>query len=120
MPKGVMLTHGNLLYNSAALSRALQNTTDSHGIIWLPLFHDMGLIGGILQAAFCGGRATIMSPVSFLQRPIRWLQAISNSRAQISGGPNFAYDLCVEKITPEQRETLDLSSWEIAFSGAET
>ncbi len=119
MPKGVMLTHGNLMHNSALIARSFENRPNPQGIIWLPLFHDMGLIGGILQAPYCGGHSTIMSPAAFLQRPICWLRAISSRRAAVSGGPNFAYDLCVHKTTAEQRATLDLSSWEVAFNGAE-
>ena len=119
MPKGVMLTHGNLMHNSALIARSFENRPNPQGIIWLPLFHDMGLIGGILQAPYCGGHSTIMSPAAFLQRPICWLRAISSRRATVSGGPNFAYDLCVHKTTAEQRATLDLSSWEVAFNGAE-
>ena len=119
MPKGVMLTHSNLMHNLDLIYQTFDLNSDSHGMIWLPLYHDMGLIGGILGACYCGGQSTVMSPVAFLQRPIRWLQAISNSRATNSGGPDFAYDLCVRKITPEQKAGLDLSSWEIAFNGAE-
>src|SRR5436309_9170980 len=119
MPKGVMLTHSNLMHNLDLIYQTFDLNSDSHGMIWLPLYHDMGLIGGILGACYCGGQSTIMSPVAFLQRPIRWLQAISNIRATISGGPNFAYDLCVRKITPEQKATLDLSSWNIVVNGAE-
>ena len=88
-------------------------------VTWLPLYHDLGLIGGILQPLYAGIGSTILAPTAFLQRPIRWLQAVSRERATISGGPNFAYDLCVRKITPEQKATLDLSSWEIAANGAE-
>jgi acyl-CoA synthetase (AMP-forming)/AMP-acid ligase II len=79
----------------------------------------MGLIGGMLETVYCGGTSVLMSPVDFLQRPLRWLQTISQTQAAISGGPNFAFDLCVDKITPEERATLDLSSWRLAFSGAE-
>ncbi len=119
MPRGVMLTHGNLLYNLALIYQCFGHTPDSRGVIWLPPYHDMGLIGGILQPLYGGFPVTLMSPFAFLQRPFRWLQAISHTRATTSGGPNFAYDLCVRKITPEQRATLDLSCWEVAFSGAE-
>ncbi|MEO1464770.1 MAG: AMP-binding protein, partial [Cyanobacteria bacterium J06633_1] len=84
-----------------------------------PTYHDMGLIGGVLQPLYGNFPVTLMSPLDFLQKPIRWLQAISQYRATTSGGPNFAYDLCVNKTTPEQREGLDLSSWEIAYNGAE-
>ncbi|PYS24486.1 MAG: beta-ketoacyl synthase [Acidobacteria bacterium] len=118
-PKGVMLTHGNLLHNSALIQECFGTTPDSRGMVWLPPYHDMGLIGGILQPLFVGMPVTLMSHVSFLQRPLRWLQAISRSRATSSGGPNFAYDLCISKTSPEERATLDLSSWTTAFNGAE-
>lgn len=118
-PKGVMLTHRNLLHNSALIHSAFGHDDNARGVIWLPPFHDMGLIGGILQPLYGDVPVTLMAPVSFLQRPLRWLQAISHYRATSSGGPNFAYDLCVRKITPEQRTGLDLSSWEVAFCGAE-
>ncbi|WP_019504308.1 fatty acyl-AMP ligase [Pleurocapsa sp. PCC 7319] len=119
-PKGVMLSHGNLLYNEEMVKVAYQHTEKTIFVGWLPLFHDMGLIGNVLQPMYLGIPSFLMSPVDFLQRPFRWLQAISRYRATTSGGPNFAYDLCVRKITPEQIESLDLSSWEIAFNGAET
>jgi amino acid adenylation domain-containing protein len=118
-PKGVMLTHGNLLHNLELIARAFEQTSESRGVIWLPPYHDMGLIGGILQPLYAGFPVTLMSPVTFLQSPARWLQAITRSQATASGGPNFAYDLCVQKITPEQKETLDLSHWNVAFCGAE-
>ena len=119
MPKGVMLTHGNLLHNLTLIQRYFEITSEARGVTWLPPYHDMGLIGMILGTVYAGVESTIMSPVAFLQRPIRWLQAISNARATVSGGPNFAYDLCVRKITAEQKATLDLSSWTIAVNGAE-
>ena len=118
-PKGVILTHGNLLHNSAHIQQRFVHTAASRGVIWLPPYHDMGLIGGILQPLYVGFPVTLMSPVDFLQRPLRWLQAIARYKATTSGGPNFAYDLCVRKITPEQRAMLDLSSWTVAFTGAE-
>ncbi|WP_153009579.1 AMP-binding protein, partial [Mastigocoleus testarum] len=118
-PKGVMLTHGNLLHNSALIHQCFGHSKDSQGVIWLPPYHDMGLIGGIIQPLYGGFPVTLMSPVDFLQKPYRWLQAISRYKATTSGGPNFAYDLCMHKITEEQRATLDLSSWEVAFNGAE-
>ncbi len=111
--KGVMLTHRNLLHNSALIQAAFGHDKNARGVIWLPPFHDMGLIGGILQPLYSNIPVTLMAPVSFLQRPLRWLQAISHFCATSSGGPNFAYDLCVRKITPEQRVGLDLSSWEV-------
>jgi amino acid adenylation domain-containing protein len=119
LPKGVMITHGNLLQNSALIRHCFDSGPESRGVFWLPLFHDMGLIGGVIQTLYCGGASTLFSPVSFVQRPIRWLQTISDTRAMISGAPNFAYELCVEKTTPEQRALLDLSSWRVAFNGAE-
>jgi acyl-CoA synthetase (AMP-forming)/AMP-acid ligase II len=118
-PKGVMLSHGNLLSNLRMIQRAFQHTEQSIGVSWLPLYHDMGLIGSLLQPLHVGFPCILMSPMAFLQRPFRWLQAISRYRATGSGGPNFAYDLCVRKITPAQRAMLDLSSWVNAFSGAE-
>ena len=118
-PKGVMVTHGNLLANSAQIRACFGSTPESRGVFWLPLFHDMGLIGGVLQTVYCGGSSTLLSPVAFLQRPLRWLEAISKTGATISGGPDFAYDLCVRKIDPEQRAGLDLSRWAVAFDGAE-
>jgi len=118
-PKGVMLTHANLMHNSALIAYAFEHTRSGSGVFWLPSYHDMGLIGGILQPLYIGQPNVLMSPMSFLQRPLRWLQAISRYRCTISGGPNFAYDLCVRKITAEQRATLDLSRWQLAFNGAE-
>ena len=118
-PKGVMVSHGNLIHNEQVIERAFQQSADSIIVGWLPLYHDMGLIGNIIQTLYVGGHCILMSPLSFLQRPLRWLDAISRYRATTSGGPNFAYDLCVRKIKPEQRATLDLSSWIVAFNGSE-
>jgi acyl-CoA synthetase (AMP-forming)/AMP-acid ligase II len=118
-PKGVMLTHGNVLHNSALIKHYFEHTAESRGVIWLSLYHDMGLIGGVIQPFYAGFPVTLMSPISFIQAPRRWLQAISHTRATTSGGPTFAFDLCVTKITPEQRATLDLTSWDVAFTGAE-
>ncbi|MFN6568069.1 fatty acyl-AMP ligase [Dendronalium sp. ChiSLP03b] len=118
-PKGVMVSHGNLLHNSVTIHKLFGHTPNSKGMIWLPPYHDMGLIGGILQPLYGGVPVVLMASVDFLQKPIRWLQAISRYKATTSGGPNFAYDLCVRKVTPEQLENLDLSSWEVAFTGAE-
>ncbi|MEH2169755.1 MAG: amino acid adenylation domain-containing protein [Nostoc sp.] len=118
-PKGVMVSHGNLLHNEVLIKQAMQHTENTLFVGWLPLFHDMGLVGNMLQPLYLGIPCILMAPVAFLQKPLRWLQAISRYKATTSGGPNFAYDLCVRKITPEQRATLDLSSWEIAFNGAE-
>jgi acyl-CoA synthetase (AMP-forming)/AMP-acid ligase II len=118
-PKGVMISHGNLLHNSALIQNCFQDTPESQGVSWLPVYHDMGLIGGVLQPIYVGAQTVLMSPMDFLQKPIRWLEAISHYGATTSGGPNFAYDLCIQKITPEQLEKLDLSHWELAFTGAE-
>jgi len=118
-PKGVMLNHANLMHNSAMISYAFEHTRSSSGVFWLPLYHDMGLIGGTLQPLYMGQPNVLFSPTQFLQMPFRWLRAISKYRATISGGPNFAYDLCVEKITEEQKASLDLSRWKLAFNGAE-
>ncbi|MBD2453057.1 amino acid adenylation domain-containing protein [Nostoc sp. FACHB-87] len=118
-PKGVMISHRNLLHNAQTTRQFMEHSPASKFVTWLPMYHDMGLIGGILQPLYGGFPCIIMPPAAFLQRPYRWLQAISHYRGTTSGGPNFAYDLCVQKITPEQKATLDLSSWSVAFNGAE-
>jgi len=118
-PKGVMVSHGNILHNAAMTYRYMGHSPRSRFVSWLPMYHDMGLIGGVLQPLYGGFPCILMAPAAFLQRPYRWLKAISDYGATTSGGPNFAYDLCVDKITPEQRQTLDLSSWQVAFNGAE-
>ena len=118
-PKGVMITHGNLLCNQRSIKMGFGHTDKTIFAGWLPLFHDMGLIGNVLQPLYLGIPSILMSPVAFLQKPFSWLQAISRYKATTSGGPDFAYDLCVRKITPEQLSSLDLSSWEVAFNGAE-
>ncbi|MBD2360533.1 amino acid adenylation domain-containing protein [Anabaena minutissima FACHB-250] len=119
IPKGVMLSHANLLHNAEVTRQYMEHTSSSKFVTWLPAYHDMGLIGGILQPLYGGFPCIMMPPASFLQRPYRWLKAISDYRGTTSGAPNFAYQLCIEKITPEQRSTLDLSSWSVAFNGAE-
>jgi len=123
-PKGVLLSHANLLHNSRAIDTAFAHPglgADGQrtGVIWLPPYHDMGLIGGLLQPIYAGFPVVLMSPVHMLQRPMRWLEAISRYRGTVSGGPNFAYELCVRKSTPEQRAALNLSCWQLAFNGAE-
>ena len=118
-PKGVMVTHGNLLHNESMIQRAFRQTSDSVIVGWLPLYHDMGLIGTVLQPLFTGSRCVLMSHVAFLQRPVRWLAAISRYHATTSGAPDFGYDLCARKITVEERASLDLSSWTTAFNGSE-
>ena len=118
-PRGVMVSHRNLISNSSNVQGAFEVTPDTVSVTWLPAFHDMGLTNGIIQPLLEGRRCYLMSPQSFLQRPLRWLQAISRYRAAVSGGPNFAYELCIRRTTPEQREALDLSSWYAAYNGAE-
>ena len=118
-PKGVVLTHANLLHNLEHVRRCFEQGEDTLSVIWLPPYHDMGLIGGILQPFYANYLAILMSPLDFLQRPFRWVQAISRYGATTSGGPNFAYDLCARKVTPEQVASLDLSQWRVAFNGAE-
>lgn len=118
-PKGVQLCHRHLLTNSRMSARAMGCNRDSVLIAWLPPYHDMGLIGGLLQPMYSCFPVHLMAPATFLQRPIRWLEAISKYRGTISGAPNFAYELCVKRIRPEQLAALDLSSWQVAGNGAE-
>jgi acyl-CoA synthetase (AMP-forming)/AMP-acid ligase II len=118
-PKGVILSHANLVHNLEQIRHGFQLISSYKCVSWLPSYHDMGLIGGLMGTIYSDLTTILLSPLAFLQRPLRWLRAISHYRASISGAPNFAYDLCVEKINQEQREELDLSCWEIAFSGAE-
>jgi acyl-CoA synthetase (AMP-forming)/AMP-acid ligase II len=118
-PKGVMVSHGNILHNEQMIQKAFGHTEKTIVLGWLPFHHDMGLIGNVLQPLYLGRPCILMSSMAFMLKPVRWLQAISRYQATTSGGPDFAYDLCIRKITPEQRETLDLSSWEVAFTGAE-
>jgi acyl-CoA synthetase (AMP-forming)/AMP-acid ligase II len=118
-PKGVMVSHANLLHNLEMIRLGFRLVPGVTTVIWLPNYHDMGLIGGILGPMYAGGKSILMSPFHFLQRPLRWLQAIHKYSGEISGGPNFAFDMCVEKTTPEQRQALDLSSLSAMFSGAE-
>ena len=118
-PKGVIVSHGNLIHNSQSISDTFGTDADSHIGSWLPPYHDMGLIGGILQSLYVGCPATLMTPIAFLQRPLRWLQAISKYGVTVSGGPNFAYELCTRKVRDSDLAGLDLSRWEVAFNGAE-
>lgn len=121
MPKGVMISHRNILCNEDMMEKALQNNEDTVCVAWLSMFHDLGLMGPVLQMLYLGVTSYLMPPVAFLQKPIRWLRAVSTYGATTSGGPNFAYDLCVQRITPEQceRENLDLSRWKTAVNAAE-
>ena len=118
-PKGVMVSHWNLLQNQMLIQRAFGLNQDSIVVCWLPLYHDMGLIGNVLQPMYTGFPCVMMSPIDFLQKPFRWLDAISRYHATVSGGPNFAYELCMSRITAEQRASLDLSSWSLAYTAAE-
>jgi acyl-CoA synthetase (AMP-forming)/AMP-acid ligase II len=118
-PKGVMVTHGCLLQNQEMLKQSFGHTADLVGVSWLPLFHDMGLIGNVIQPIYVGGTCIMMSPVNFVQKPIRWLQAISKYRATTSGAPNFAYDLLCDRLSVAEVAQLDLSCWQVAFCGAE-
>ncbi len=119
LPKGVMVSHGNLLHNQRMLQASYATGHDTTIVSWLPIYHDMGLIAKMLATVWLGSNSVFMTPAAFLQRPLRWLQAISQYRGYISGGPNFAFDLCVDKISDAQKRELDLSSWKVAFSGAE-
>ena len=118
-PKGVMLTHNNLLANCALILEAFEPERSYQVMAWLPAYHDMGLVGGILQPMYTGRSATLMSPMAFLQRPAKWLQTMSREKIEISGGPNFGYQLCVDKIDDDELVGVDLSNWRIAFNGAE-
>ncbi len=119
MPRGVMVTHGALMHNLGLIQEAFGADRQSRGVFWLPFYHDMGLIGGVLETLYCGGSSTFLSPLSFVQQPLRWLETISRTQATISGGPNFAYEECLRRIDDKQLESLDLSHWRLAFCGAE-
>ncbi|HVZ39811.1 MAG TPA: amino acid adenylation domain-containing protein [Candidatus Kapabacteria bacterium] len=118
-PRGVMITHRNLIANSGMISEAFDQNADSTVVGWMPLFHDMGLVGNVLQPMYVGARGILMAPSAFLERPVRWLRAIMEYRAQTSGGPDFAYRMCLNRVHPDQCAGLDLSDWTVAFTGAE-
>ncbi|MCC5644396.1 fatty acyl-AMP ligase [Nostoc sp. CHAB 5824] len=118
IPKAVTISHSNVLQNCANFQQIFP-TLDFRGLNWLPLTHDMGLVAGIMQTIYAGACTALMSPIAVFQNPSRWLKAISTHKATISGGPNFIYDLCVQRVKPEQITNLDLSSWEIAGNAAE-
>lgn len=118
-PKGVMVSHGNIIHNESMIQRLFEQADDSVIVGWLPLYHDMGLIGNVLQPLYLGARCILMAPMTFLQQPLLWLEAITRYRATTSGGPDFAYNLCIRKITDKQKEALDLTSWTVAYNGAE-
>jgi acyl-CoA synthetase (AMP-forming)/AMP-acid ligase II len=118
-PKGIVITHGNLAANLRMIGRAFAQTESNVGVSWLPHYHDMGLIGAILEPLFLGAMTVLMPPRAFVQKPIRWLKAIDTYRANTCGGPCFGYDLCTRTIPPEQARALDLSCWNVAYCGAE-
>ncbi|WP_375768467.1 fatty acyl-AMP ligase [Archangium gephyra] len=118
-PKGVMVSHGNLLINLAHIGSSLRVGEDSCSVTWLPSFHDMGLVDGLMGGFHWGYPVYLMSPADFLKHPLRWLQAVTAFKVTHTGGPNFGYELCVRKVTPEVLEGLDLSSWRTAYCGAE-
>jgi acyl-CoA synthetase (AMP-forming)/AMP-acid ligase II len=118
-PKGVMITHANLLSNMAVMAQGLETREGTTFVSWLPLYHDMGLVAGVLLPLLVGGTQHLMSPTTFLRRPFAWLEAISSERASITVAPNFAYELCLRRITAADADRLDLSSWSVAAMGAE-
>ncbi|MDP2340962.1 MAG: cytochrome P450 [Deltaproteobacteria bacterium] len=118
-PKGVVLSHGNLMHNLACIRAHARLGPDAIGVSWLPPYHDMGLIGFILEPVHCGGAAVHLSPLRFLADPFSWLSALTRHRGWISAAPNFAFDLCARKITEEQKASLDLRHWKMALNGAE-
>jgi amino acid adenylation domain-containing protein len=118
-PRGVVIRHRNLLHNQRTIRLAFRHSEESTFVSWLPIYHDMGLIGCVLQPLFIGASFYLMAPTAFIQKPLRWLAAISRYRARTSGGPSSAFDLCVRMTTPEERASLDLRSWDMAFNGAE-
>ncbi len=127
-PRGVVVTHGNLLHNLELIRQGFglpdpavlqPGERPPAGVFWLPAYHDMGLIGGILSPLYAGGTTHLLAPATFLQRPMVWLETLSRTGATVSGAPNFAYELCARKSTAAEREALDLSRWKLAFCGAE-
>ncbi len=119
IPKGVMVSHGNLLHNQEMMRKAYRHSSETIIVSWLPLYHDMGLIGNVLHTLYLGGSCYLMTPVAFLQQPLRWLQAMSDYKAHSSFAPNFAYQLCLRRVSETQRDKLDLSHWRMALNGAE-
>jgi acyl transferase domain-containing protein/acyl-CoA synthetase (AMP-forming)/AMP-acid ligase II/NADPH:quinone reductase-like Zn-dependent oxidoreductase/acyl carrier protein len=120
VPRGVMVSHDNVIQNSKSILAAVTICSEACAVTWLPSFHDMGLVDGILQPLYTGFCCYLMAPQAFIERPVRWLQAISRHRATHSGGPDFGYRLCVDRVTVEERDALDLSCWVNAYSGAES
>lgn len=120
-PRGVMVTHQNLLHNLAAISACfgIGDGAYHHGVFWLPAYHDMGLIGSILTPLYVAGTSTLLAPTTFLRKPLRWIELMSETRGTISGAPNFGYELVARKLTQAAKQGLELSSWNVAFCGAE-
>ncbi len=118
-PKGVAVSHANLLYNQQMLQAGLRSSAETTIVSWLPVYHDLGLIAQLLHALFVGSSCVLMPPMAFLQRPLRWLQAITRYRGVFSAAPNFGYELCARKVLPEECESLDLTSWSLALNAAE-
>ncbi|SES27119.1 nonribosomal peptide synthetase protein BlmVI [Lentzea xinjiangensis] len=118
-PSGVLVTHANILANEHAIQVACGNDRDANFVGWLPLFHDMGLIANVLQPLYLGSRSVLMPPEAFLRSPLAWLRAVERYSARVSGGPNFAYELCLARISERDRAELDLSGWAVAYNGAE-
>lgn len=118
-PRGVMVTHANLLANAQSIAKAFEHPKDLWGVTWLPPYHDMGLMGGILQPVYFGAPSAVISPMDFIRRPVMWLEAVSRYRVRTSGGPNFAYELCARTITPAESANCRLDCWEFAYVGAE-
>jgi acyl-CoA synthetase (AMP-forming)/AMP-acid ligase II len=118
-PKGVLLTHGNIMANQELIATKFQHTHDTRIVSWLPVYHDMGLCCALFQGLYCGALSVLMPPMTFLMHPLRWLEVISKYRGSVSGAPNFAYDLCVARARDQDISKLDLSSWGLAFNGSE-
>lgn len=118
-PRGVMVSHANLLANAQSIAEGFKHPKGLWGVTWLPPYHDMGLMGGILQPVYFGDPSAVISPLDFVRRPMVWLEAVSRYRVRTSGGPNFAYELCARTITSEESSNLRLDSWELAYVGAE-
>jgi acyl-CoA synthetase (AMP-forming)/AMP-acid ligase II len=118
-PRGVMVTHANLMHNEAIIEQAFEHTPQTVVFGWLPFQHDMGLIGNVLQPIYAGAECVLMTPIAFLKQPLRWMREISNHRATTSGAPNFAYELCARRASELRDERVDLSSWNLAYVGAE-
>jgi acyl-CoA synthetase (AMP-forming)/AMP-acid ligase II len=120
LPKGVVVTHSNIIHNQQMIKESFKNDGDTVTVGWLPHYHDMGLIGNIMHSIYLGTQLILLSPMDFIQQPFLWLKAVSDYQATSSGGPNFAYDLCVNRISDEQKKLLNLKNWSLAFNGAET